>query len=211
LQLAVAAELGVRHARDGLVIAGTPIRTDPFVCDFLSRKRQEVRDKIQRLVDLLHPLTFQDKWMILCCSLQLRLQHLSQTVPWAAANPYLQQHAADLHHATLTLLGQPDHRTAGPNPMATDHQLHLPLREGGFGVSDYPPAARVAAFTSSATRAAFALSASTTHLHLFYAPASDTSACWHFLQNHFTDLCPSPAKGCTSATATKITRLPTQV
>jgi hypothetical protein len=46
------AELGVLHARDGLVIAGTPIGTDPFVHDFLSRKRQEVRDEIQRLVDL---------------------------------------------------------------------------------------------------------------------------------------------------------------
>jgi hypothetical protein len=35
---AVAAELGVLHVRDGLVIAGTPIGTDPFVRDFLFRK-----------------------------------------------------------------------------------------------------------------------------------------------------------------------------
>jgi hypothetical protein len=84
---AAAAELGVLHARDGLVIAGPPIGTDPFVRDFLSRKRQEVCDKIQHFVDLPHPLLFQDKWAILSGFLQLRLQHLSRTVPWPAASP----------------------------------------------------------------------------------------------------------------------------
>jgi hypothetical protein len=72
---AAAAELGVLHARYGL-ISGTPIGTDPFVRDFLSRKRQEVCDKIRCPVDLHHPLTFQNKWLILSCFLQLRLQHL---------------------------------------------------------------------------------------------------------------------------------------
>jgi hypothetical protein len=48
---AVVAELGVLHGRDGLVIAGTPIGTNPFVRDFLSCKRQGVRDEIQRLVN----------------------------------------------------------------------------------------------------------------------------------------------------------------
>jgi hypothetical protein len=78
---AAAAELGVLHARDGLGIAGTPTGTDPFVHDFLSRKRQEVRDEIQRLLDLPHPLTCQDKWVILSRSLHLRLQLLSRTIP----------------------------------------------------------------------------------------------------------------------------------
>jgi hypothetical protein len=32
---AAGAKQGVLHARDGLVIAGTPIGTDPFVHDFL--------------------------------------------------------------------------------------------------------------------------------------------------------------------------------
>jgi hypothetical protein len=105
---AAAAELGVLHARNGLVAAGTPIGTDSFVCDFLSSKRQEVRHEIQRLVDLPHPLTFQEKWVILSRSLQLWLQHLSRTVLWAAASPHLQQHAADLRQATLKLFGQPD-------------------------------------------------------------------------------------------------------
>jgi hypothetical protein len=70
--------------------------------------------------------------MMLSRSLQLRLQHLSRTIPWAAASPYLQQHTADLRDATLTLFRQPDPRTAGLSPTATDLQLHLPLREGGL-------------------------------------------------------------------------------
>jgi hypothetical protein len=178
---AAAAELGVLHARDGLVVAGTPIGTDSFVCDFLSRKRQEVHDEIQRLVDLPHPLTSQDKWVILSRSLQLWLQHLARTVPWAAASPHLQQHAADLRQATLTLFCQPDPRTAGLHPRASSLQLHLPLREGGFGVSDFPPASCAAAFISSAMRAASAFSAAATHLHPFSAPTSVTYACWNFL------------------------------
>jgi hypothetical protein len=72
-----AAEVGVLRARDGLVVAGKTICSAPFVRDFLSRKGQEVRDEIPRLVDLPHPLTFQDEWVILPRSLQLRLQHLS--------------------------------------------------------------------------------------------------------------------------------------
>jgi hypothetical protein len=188
---AVAAEVGVLHAHDGMVIAGTPTGTVPFVRDFHSGKRQDARDEIQR-------------------SLQLRLQHLSRTDPWAAASPHLQQHAADLRQAILTLFDQPDPRTAGLNPTATSLQLHLLLREGGFGVSDFPPAC-AAAFISSATRAASALSAAAINMHPFSAPTSATSACWQFLHTHFPELCPSPAEGLTAATAAQLTWLPTQV
>jgi hypothetical protein len=83
----------------------------------------------------------QDKWEILYRSLRLRLQHLSGTAPWATASPYVRHHAADLRHAALTNFGQPDPRTTGLKPTATNLLLHLPLREGGFGVSDFPPAA----------------------------------------------------------------------
>jgi hypothetical protein len=105
---AAAAELGVLHAREGLVVAGTRIGTDSFVRDFLSRKRKDVRDKIQRLVDLPHPLTFQDKWVILSRSLQLRLQHLSRTVPWAAASVLLEGTSNN------TLQKLPSHSSANP-------------------------------------------------------------------------------------------------
>jgi hypothetical protein len=86
-----------------------------------------------------------------------------------------------------------------------------PTAGGGFGVSDIPPVACAAAFLSSATRAASTLSAAATHPHPFSAPASATSACWHFLHTQFPKLCPSPAKGSTATTATQLTQLPTQV
>jgi hypothetical protein len=58
---AAAAELGVLHASNGLLVAGTPIRTNPFVHEFLASKRQAVSDELQRLTDLPHPVTCQDK------------------------------------------------------------------------------------------------------------------------------------------------------
>jgi hypothetical protein len=149
--------------------------------------------------------------VILSRSVQLRLQHLSRTVPWADASPYLQHHAADLRNAALTLFGQPDPRTAGLSPTAINLQLHLPLREGGFGVSDFPPAACAAVFISSATRAASALSTAAAHLHPFSAPNGATFACWQSLHTQIPNLCPPPAEGLTAATAAKLTQLPTQV
>jgi hypothetical protein len=95
--------------------------------------------------------------------------------------------------------------------MATTLQLHLPLSEGGFGVSVFPPTAGAAAFMSSSTRAASALSAAATHLHHFSAPTGAASASLHFLHAKFPYLCPSLAKGLTAATGAQLTRLPTQV
>jgi hypothetical protein len=47
---AAAAELDVLNTRDDLIITTTPIGTGPFVRALLSRKRQKLRYKIQRLV-----------------------------------------------------------------------------------------------------------------------------------------------------------------
>jgi hypothetical protein len=149
--------------------------------------------------------------VILSRSLQLRLQHLSCTVPWAAARLYHLQHAADLRNAAVTLLSQPDPRIAGLNPTAIILELHLQLREGALGVSDFSPAASDADFISSAMRAASSLSATTTHLHPFAVRTSTTSACWHFLYAKYPDLCPSLAKRLTAVAATQLTQLPTRV
>jgi hypothetical protein len=134
--------------KDTVVVAGTPIGNDQFVHDFLARKRQEVHDELQRLTDLPHPLTCQDKWGILCHSMQLRLQHLSHTVPPATARPHLEQHAADLRCTALQICGQPDLHAARLNSEATCLQLHLPLRDGGFGIAVFPPGTCSAAFLS---------------------------------------------------------------
>jgi hypothetical protein len=110
---AAAAELGIVHAQVGLVVAGTPIGTEQFVHEFFARKQNDVHDELQRLSELPHPLTCQDKWVILTHPLQLRLQHLSRTVPAAIAAPHLEQQADDLRRAAIHVIGQPDPQTAG--------------------------------------------------------------------------------------------------
>jgi hypothetical protein len=100
---ATAIELGILHAHAGLVVARTPI-----VHEFLLRNRQHVHDELQRLSDLLHPLTCLDKWVISTDSLQLRHQHLSRTVPAAIATPHLEEHPDDLLCAAFHVIGQPD-------------------------------------------------------------------------------------------------------
>jgi hypothetical protein len=79
-----AVELGVLPACNRLVIPGTPSGTDHFVRDFLFRKGHEIRVELNRLVCLPHSLTCRDKWVIVSRSLQLRLQHISPNVSWAA-------------------------------------------------------------------------------------------------------------------------------
>jgi hypothetical protein len=86
-----------------------------------------------------HPHTWQDKWVILTHSMQLRLQHPSRTVPPATARSQLEQHAADLRRTALQIFGHPDLHAAGLNPEATCLQLHLPLRDGGSGITAFPP------------------------------------------------------------------------
>jgi hypothetical protein len=104
---AAAAELGIFLARESLVVAGTPIGTVQILFEFLAHKRQQVHAELQRLADLPHPLTCQDKWVILTRSLQLRLQHLSCAVPSATASPHLEQHADDLLGLHITVTKRP--------------------------------------------------------------------------------------------------------
>jgi hypothetical protein len=104
---AAAADLGILHARDGLVVAGTQLSTDQFVHDFLARKRQEVQDELQRLTELPHPLTCQDKWVILPHFMQLRLQHLSRTVPPATSRPHLYLFLIDSSVSRLVAFPRP--------------------------------------------------------------------------------------------------------
>jgi hypothetical protein len=156
--------------------------THQFVHDFLASKRQQLHDELLRLLGLPHPLTCQDKWVILTNSPQLRLQHLSRTVPPATASPHLEQHANNLRRTSLQIFGQPDPPSAALDPTATRIQLHLPLRLGGFGITSFPSEACAAAFLSSTARAASALSAAAPHLHPFAALRSAALDTWRPLR-----------------------------
>ena len=111
-------------------------------------------------------------------SLQAKLLHLSRTVPPALAGPLLSQHAADLRTAALHLLGQPDPTTAGLNEEAVRLQLHLPLRDGGFAVNDFPAELCAASFVTSNARTAALLDDDRQDLHPFASHDPLSSAAW---------------------------------
>jgi hypothetical protein len=98
-----------------------------------------VRAQLDLLVSLPTPLTCQDKWEVLTASLQLKLQHLTRTVPWQLCAPLLAAHTADLRQDALHVLGQPRPGADGLNPAAVHLQLHIPLRATGFGLLHFPP------------------------------------------------------------------------
>ena len=75
---------------------------------------------ISTMQDLPHPLTVQDKWVLLSFSLQQRLTHLQRCVPWEQAGPVLQEHAATLRTAALNIFGQPDPAGNGLIPEAVN-------------------------------------------------------------------------------------------
>jgi hypothetical protein len=70
--------------------------------EFLTCKREEVHDELQRLSDLPHPLSCQDKW-ILTHSLQLRLQHLARAIPAAITTPHLEHFATSPFRSSTNL------------------------------------------------------------------------------------------------------------
>jgi hypothetical protein len=97
-----------------------------------------VRSQIDHLLFLPSTLTYQDKWEILTCTLQLKPEHLTHTLPWHLAAPPLQAHADDHPHAAPTIFGQPDPSADGLNPDTVYMQLHLPLPAAGFGLCYFP-------------------------------------------------------------------------
>ena len=77
---ALAAELGVSHIPDGIVIAGTPIGMNAFVVSVLAERASDVVAQVDRLEAL--PFGAQSKWCILRLSLAHRIAHLCRTVKW---------------------------------------------------------------------------------------------------------------------------------
>jgi hypothetical protein len=70
----VAAVLGMHHAPDGLLAAGTPLGTTAFE----AASAATCADKACALMDRMQalPLADQDRWLLLHGSLQRRVEHL---------------------------------------------------------------------------------------------------------------------------------------
>ena len=161
---AAAETLGIQHARDGLVAAGTPIGSDAFVQQFVETRRQEARKLIEKLLACPSPITsVQDKWMVLTRSLQQRMLHLGRTIPWEQAGPALERHDADIIRAALHLFDLENPTAHGLSELAVVRQMHLPLKFGGFALHPFTRDVCSAAFLSCAARTQLVVQSAAQH------------------------------------------------
>ncbi len=160
------AELGIAHAQNGIVAAGTPIGSAHFMDACVAQRREAVKVLLDRLVELPSPLTIQDK-TLLTKSLQLRLLHLTRTVPWEHASGSFRRHAADVRAAALQILGEPNPAASRLNPEAVRLQLHLPHRLAGFALQPLTPDVCTASYLSCAAQAQLVLQTAPAWLHPF--------------------------------------------
>jgi hypothetical protein len=121
----VAQELGIGHAKAGMMACFTPLGTPAFITPFLAEHTERTCSLIDALLAL--PLATQNRFLVLRSSLQPRMDHLSHTV----SRPLLHDHVSRLENALLdasySLMHRP-HAAGSPE----DDQLALPLRHGRF-------------------------------------------------------------------------------
>jgi hypothetical protein len=102
---AVASQLGVRHAPDGLLAAQTPVGTPTFQADRCAAHACHLMEDLTAL-----PLADQDHWLLLHGSLQRRVAHLPGGCQWTHVKAAVQRAegsaaylaAAATHQAMLT-------------------------------------------------------------------------------------------------------------
>ena len=169
----VAHKLGMRHAEDGIVAAGSPVGSDSFVRAYVQRRVDIVRGVVKRLLELEGHLTSQDAFLLLRNSISSRLTFLQRVVPAAAPlaadDPILVAHqaaATDIANAALTFAQLKDRAV----PDGAVAQLQAPLRDGGFGMYSCRDDEPAAAYLSSAALAQRALQDAPAALQPFRGP-----------------------------------------
>jgi hypothetical protein len=123
---AVAAELGIKHCVDGMVVAGTPIGTDAFVRAHVNAKADAVCASIDAVMEA--PLAAQDKFMLLRASTQHRTAHLTRVVQWELAGDAISRVEGKITDAAFQIMERP--RQGG----TSETQMTLPIRHGGMGI-----------------------------------------------------------------------------
>jgi hypothetical protein len=173
LAAALARDLGMRHAVDGIVAAGSPVGSDSFVRAYVERRVDIVRGVVARLRELVGHLSPQDGFLLLRCSISSRLTFLQRVVPATAPlapdDPILAAHqaaAADIADAALEFAQLKDRAT----PASAVAQLQAPLRDGGFGMYSCREDEPAAAYLSSAALAQRALQHAPAALQPFGGP-----------------------------------------
>ena len=120
----VASTLGVKHAADGLLVAGMPVGTAAFIrghADAAATATEGLIDTLMRL-----PLPAQCTFAVLRQSLQFRLHHLPRIAESRHIRASLQRVEKKALAAVLSLIG----RESSPD---VDAQIQLPTRLGGLG------------------------------------------------------------------------------
>ena len=134
--------LGVRHAPDGLLAAGTPVGTPGFQSTHADGCATHACQLMGELLQV--PLGDQDRWLLLHGSLQKRVAHLPRGSRWEHVGPAVlraESAAVDCAYAIIALP-----REDG----APTEQMTLPLRHGGLGLLRTGPAEGAAAYLSTA-------------------------------------------------------------
>jgi hypothetical protein len=138
---AVADQLGMRHAPEGLPAAGTPIGTPSFQ----TANAESCATRACHLMDelLAQPLGDQDRWLVLHGSLRKRVAHLPRGCSWEHVGPAVVCAESKAVDCAFAIMAQA--RMDGP---PTD-QLTLPLRHGGLGLVHTGPEEGDAAYLSA--------------------------------------------------------------
>jgi hypothetical protein len=139
---AVASQLGVRHAPEGILAAGTPLGAPAFQTAQADTRATRACSLMEELMEL--PLGAQDRWLLLHGSLQKRVAHLSRGCQWQHVGPAVLRAESKAVDCAFAIMSQP--RQDGP---VTD-QLTLPLRHGGLGMAHTGPAEADAAYLAAA-------------------------------------------------------------
>jgi hypothetical protein len=127
---AVASALGVNHRLEGLVAAGTPLGSNAFVKS-VARSRDETVAAYASL-----PLCRQEKFLLLCSSLQARLTQLTRIFPWSRLSHHVAAAELQVLLTALDLVKHPLPAAMWSDPVVA--LLTLPLRSGGLTCGSAP-------------------------------------------------------------------------
>jgi hypothetical protein len=165
----VAGHLGVRHAPDGLLAAGTPAGTPVGTPAFQTTHADSCAAHACYLMEelLALPLGDQDRWLSLQGSLQKRVAHLPRGYRWEHVGPAVQSAENKAVDCAFAIAANP--RTNGP---LTD-QITLPLRHGGLGLARTGPPEGAAAYLAAAATTQLAMQGGPTQLRPFDGPSGE--------------------------------------
>jgi hypothetical protein len=161
----VATTLGMHHAPDGLLAAGTPVGAAAFA----AARAATCADHACALMDQMQalPLADQDRWLLLHGSLQRRVAHLPRGNQWEQVGLAVQRAERKAVDCALAIIGH----TTADGPLT--EQATLPLRHGGLGLSRTSPALGSAAYLAASAAAHIAMRSGPEAFRPFSGPSGE--------------------------------------